>query len=107
MAVLAGFLTGIETAGPFPAFDRSRIAEAPRDGADVNVTEVDVPAVVAFWITASGQDWHGAIEARQRLSGNALRIGSGSVAATRDGRSPPTPPPHLPLRHGNLVLLGA
>ncbi len=56
----------IEAAAPLPLRGGVGIADAPRDGADMNVTEIDMPAVLAFGITAAGEGGHGAIEARDR-----------------------------------------
>ena len=41
-----------------------RLADASRDRADVHVAEIDVPAVLAFGISAAGESRHTRIEAR-------------------------------------------
>ena len=53
MAVLTWAAAGIETARPFPPFDRVRIADTPRDAADVTSAEIDLPSVRAVRVEVS------------------------------------------------------
>jgi hypothetical protein len=53
--LFTGIGARIEAALPLPAFKRTGVAHAAGDGADVNVAEIDVPAVGAFGISAAGE----------------------------------------------------
>jgi hypothetical protein len=52
--MLARLDARIETASPFPLIDIDRATRASRDGAGVDVTIIDVPAVLTFGIAAAG-----------------------------------------------------
>jgi hypothetical protein len=56
--VLARFDAGIKSTSPFPLVDVGRTTHAPRDGADVDIAVIDVPAVWPFGIAASGKAGH-------------------------------------------------
>ena len=56
--MLAWIQARIEAALPFPLVDVVRAARAARDRADVDVAAIDVPAVLAFRISAAGEHGH-------------------------------------------------
>jgi len=56
--LLAGLGAGIEAAAPFPWIFVMRLAYAARDRADPDVTEIDVPAVLAFGVSAADEFGH-------------------------------------------------
>jgi hypothetical protein len=61
---LSGFRSGVEAATPFPLVDVNRAAGAARNRSDMHIAVIDVPAILAFGITAAGEGGHGFIEAR-------------------------------------------
>jgi hypothetical protein len=62
-ALLAGIAARIEATKPLPLWFGVRDAGAFGDGADMNVAEIDVPAVGAVRVGASGEVGHGDIKA--------------------------------------------
>jgi hypothetical protein len=56
--VLVRFDARIEAAAPFPLVDIDRAAHAAGNGADVNVSVIDVLAVLALRISAAGEGGH-------------------------------------------------
>ena len=46
-----------------------------RDRADAHVAEIDVPAVLAFWISTAGEGGHGPLK-RNREAASRLNLGS-------------------------------
>src|SRR5207248_3290587 len=61
-ALFAGIGAGIEPALPMPAFKRTGIADAAGDGADVDIAEIGMRAVLAFGVTAAGELGHSALK---------------------------------------------
>jgi hypothetical protein len=57
--LLARSAAGIETAQPLPLGLSVRVADAFDDGADMDITEIDLPAVGAVRVLASGEIGHG------------------------------------------------
>jgi len=51
--MLARPAAGIEAANPLPRVRVARVADAPRDGAYLDVAVIDMPAVGAFGIAAA------------------------------------------------------
>jgi len=52
--LFAGIGAGIEATEPLPSVLIVRLAYAARYGADMNVAEKYVPAILALWISAAG-----------------------------------------------------
>ena len=59
--VLAAMRHRVEAALPTPDQHRPEPGSS-RDRAHANVAEIDVPAVLAFWISAAGEDGHGPLK---------------------------------------------
>jgi hypothetical protein len=57
--MFARLRSGVKAAPPAPLIDVNRAPDAPRDRADVNIAEIDVPAVLAFGVSAAGKFGHG------------------------------------------------
>jgi len=57
-ALLAGVGAGIEAAVPLPAFNGIGLTDAARNGADMDVAAIDVPAIGTFVVTATGKNAH-------------------------------------------------
>jgi hypothetical protein len=51
-----------------------RIASAGRDGPDVHVTKVDVPAVLAFGVASAGEGGHGLLKRSRTGIGKRYRL---------------------------------
>ena len=64
----------IEAALPLPGFLVAWLANTARDRANVNVAEIDVPAVLAFWILAAGEGGHGLLKRSRDASGKPLGL---------------------------------
>jgi hypothetical protein len=73
-ALLAGVRARIEAAEPLSRVLVMRLAYAARDGADLNVTVVDVPAILAFGIAVAGEFGHGALKRGRTAIGKPLRL---------------------------------
>jgi hypothetical protein len=58
--VLAWTASGVKAAKPFPRVRVVWVASAHSDHADVNIAVIDVPAVVAFAVSAASEDGHDA-----------------------------------------------
>ena len=54
----------LEAAAPLPLVRVMRTARTPRDGAGLDVAEIDVPAVGALGVAAAGEDGHGVLKGR-------------------------------------------
>jgi hypothetical protein len=52
----------------------------------VNVAEIDVPAVLAFWILAAGEGGHGLLKRSRDASGKPLGL---VVRRTQETKRPP------------------
>ena len=76
----------IEAAQPLLSFLVVGLANTARDRANVNVAEIDVPAVLAFGIPAAGEGGHGLLK-RSRDGGGKPR--GLVVPRTRKTRRPP------------------
>jgi len=62
VGLLARLRARIEAAHPLPSFGGSGIADALCDGADMDIAEIDIPAVLAFRVAAAGELGHSALK---------------------------------------------
>jgi len=59
---------------PLPGFLVAWLANTARDRANVNVAEIDVPAILAFGISAAGEGAHGLLKRSLDASGKPLGL---------------------------------
>jgi hypothetical protein len=60
---------------PLPGFLVAWLANTARDRANVNVAEIDVPAILAFGISAAGEGGHALLKRGRDASGKPLGLG--------------------------------
>jgi hypothetical protein len=78
--IVARLHTWIEPATPFPLFDVDRAAGAARDRADLDVTIVDVPAILALRVASAGEGGHRPSFRRSTARANYQSLGAWNEA---------------------------
>ena len=86
-ALLAGIRPRIEAAQPLPWLLIVRLAHAACDGADVDISEIDVPAVEAFRVSAAGELGHCPLKRGRPGHGKPLQIAVDDVPGTTEARN--------------------
>jgi hypothetical protein len=77
--LLAGVGPGIEPAQPLPSVLIMGLPYPARYRADMDIAEIDVPAVLALGISTAGEFGHGPLKRRRPGWANRLPVGARSL----------------------------